>query len=134
MGYVPVGAVSRNLGTGTAIGLASSVSVFAVILRRPVKPADLKNNPNASDGPCRSEERTVPRIAGPLVALGMLVAFACVGLWPTSKYQQAGTILSSLAGFAVIPSIAPIVPPFFLWVVPILTVGGGASVALSSRQ
>src|SRR5688500_3661152 len=28
-GYVPVGAVLANLGTGTAIGLASSVSVFA---------------------------------------------------------------------------------------------------------
>jgi hypothetical protein len=63
--------------------------------------SDLKNNPNGS-----------------LVALGMLVAFACAGLWPTSKYQQAGIILSLLAGFAVIPSIAPIVPPLFLWVVP----------------
>ena len=96
--------------------------------------SDLKNNPNASDGPCRSEERTVPRIAGPLVALGMLVAFACVGLWPTSTYHRAGVILGLLAGFAVIPSLAPIVPPVFLWVVPILTIAGGASVALSSRQ
>ena len=96
--------------------------------------SDPKNNPNASGGPCRSEERPDARIAGPLVAFGMLVALACVGLWPTSKYRAAGIILSVLAGFVVIPSIPPIVPPLFLWVVPLLTIGGGASVTLSSRQ
>jgi len=96
--------------------------------------SDPKNNPNAADRPCRSEERTDARIAGPLVAFGVLVAFACVGLWPTSKYRAAGIILSLLAGFVVIPLIPPIVPPLFLWVVPLLTLGGGASVALSSRQ
>jgi VanZ family protein len=96
--------------------------------------SDEETDLNRSDRTCPSKEGTDARISGTVVAFGILIAVACVGLWPTSKYHVPALILSFLAGFLLIPSIAPLVPPHFQWLVPILTLAGGTSVALSSRS
>jgi Concanavalin A-like lectin/glucanases superfamily/VanZ like family len=74
------------------------------------------------------------KVAGPVVIVGMLVAFGCVGLWPTSRFRVPCLILSFLTGFLLIPSITPVVPAFFRSLVPLLTLAGGASVAVSVRD
>ena len=73
------------------------------------------------------------RIAGPIAASGMLVAFACAGLLPLATYRASGLILAFLSGVLLIPSLATIAPPAFPWVAPVLTLAGAVSVLASTK-
>jgi len=79
-------------------------------------------------------ESTDARVAGLIVSSGMLVAIACLGLWPSAGYRVPSLVLSFLCGCLLVPSISPVVPPLFLWIVPLLTLVGGASVVVSTRS
>jgi hypothetical protein len=73
------------------------------------------------------EDEKIPAVAA---AVGVLVAFACVGLWPL-----AGSLLyllSSLAGgLLLLPATASTLPSFNLWMIPLVSLAGGASVVAS---
>jgi hypothetical protein len=62
--------------------------------------------------------------------LGVLIAFACVGLWPST-----GSLLYLLSSFAagllLLPVTAPTLPAFNLWMIPLVSLAGGASVVVS---
>jgi hypothetical protein len=75
-------------------------------------------------------DEKVPAVAA---TLGVLVAFACVGLWPS-----AGSLLylfsSFAAGLLLLPATASALPSFNLWMIPLVSFAGGASVAVSVRR
>jgi VanZ family protein len=104
-------------------------------LPAPTTPRATNGAPASSDVglACRAPavDSDPAKVAGPVVGVGMLVALGCVGLWPTSRFRVPCLILSVLAGFLLIPSITPVVPAFFRSFVPVLTLAGGVSVAMS---
>ena len=69
---------------------------------------------------------------GAAAALGVLVAVACVGLWP-SVGSLLCVVISFAAGLLLIPATAPHLPPLSLWTLPLLSLAGGASVVVSLR-
>lgn len=71
----------------------------------------------------------------PLMAasLGVLVAVACMGVWPSGSTLLC--VFSCLAsGLLLLPAIAPNVPSFNLWLIPLVTLAGGVSVVASARR
>jgi len=85
-----------------------------------------------NDG-CVSKDYSDPRVAGLVVALGMLVAVATVGLLGRASVLGA-VVASLLAGLCVRPLVTPLVPPYVDWLVPLLTSVGGVVIAASVRQ
>jgi len=75
-------------------------------------------------------DEKVPAVAA---TLGVLVAFACVGLWPS-----AGSLLylffSFMAGLLLLPATASTLPSFTLWMIPMVSFAGGVSVVVSVRR
>ena len=75
-------------------------------------------------------DEMVPAVAA---TLGVLVALACIGLWPS-----AGSLLyllSSLgAGLLLLPATASTLPSFNLWTIPLVSLAGGASVVVSLHR
>ena len=68
------------------------------------------------------------------VALGMLIATACVGLWPTMSYRRAGLALSLAAeGILLLVSVGSAMPPLLRWLIPLFTLVGRSSFACSRR-
>jgi hypothetical protein len=71
------------------------------------------------------------RVAGLVVAFGMLVAVVSVAILPSAHLRIVSTTLSLFAGVLLLPSIAPIIPAYFRWFVPLLTFAGGLSIVAS---
>jgi hypothetical protein len=71
----------------------------------------------------------------PLMAasLGVLVAVACIGLWPSTS-SLLYVFSSFAAGLLLLPAIAPNVPSFNLWLIPLVTLASGVSVVTSARR
>jgi hypothetical protein len=71
----------------------------------------------------------------PLMAasLGVLVAVACIGLWPSAS-SLLHVFSSFAAGLLLLRAIVPDVPSFNLWLIPMVTLAGGVSVVLSARS
>jgi len=71
----------------------------------------------------------------PLMAaiLGTLVAVGSIGLWPSAN-SLLYVFCSFAAGLLLLPVIVPNVPSFNLWLMPLVTVAGGASVVVSARR
>jgi len=77
-------------------------------------------------------------------SLGVLVAFACVGLLPwtgsAGPYAKFGissglALFSSLAsGLLLLAAAARPLPSFHLWLIPLVSLAGGASVVFSLRR
>ncbi|HEY6945426.1 MAG TPA: LamG domain-containing protein, partial [Candidatus Acidoferrum sp.] len=77
-----------------------------------------------------SGDQWIPAMAA---SLGVLVAIACMGLWPSASALLH--IFSSLtAGLLLLPAIVPNVPSFNRWLIPLVTVAGGVSVVVSARR
>jgi hypothetical protein len=74
------------------------------------------------------------RVAGLVVAFGMLVAVVCVAILPSAQLRVWTTTLSLLAGVLLVPSLAPITPAHFRWLAPLLTCAGGFSMVASVPQ
>jgi len=71
----------------------------------------------------------------PLMAasLGVLVAVACIGLWPSVNSLLC--VFSCLAsGLLLLPAIASNVPSFNLWLIPLVTLAGGVFVVASAHR
>jgi hypothetical protein len=87
------------------------------------------------DGPCSVAAPTDGQLTGILVLVGALVGIACVGLWPWTRRRAWSLALSFVAGCMLLPHLVALsFPGFFLLLVPLLSLLGGASVALSSGQ
>jgi len=72
----------------------------------------------------------IPVIAA---SVGILVAVACIGLWPSAS-SLLYVFSSFAAGVLLLPAIVPNVPSFNIWLIPLVTLAGGVSVVLSARR
>jgi hypothetical protein len=76
------------------------------------------------------DDQQIPPIAA---SLGVLVVIACIGLWPSASLLLY-VFCSLAAGLFLLPAIAPNVPSFNLWLIPLVTVAGGVSVVISAEK
>ena len=114
---------------GTAIdGLVGQPAPGGLDSRRGAR---LSENPDLSCGPSSDEEDA--RTPGAAAAFGVLVAIACVGLWPSAGSLFC-LVVSFAAGFALYPVMAPTLPRLDLLIIPLASLAGGASVAMSVRR
>jgi hypothetical protein len=85
--------------------------------------------------PCRilsdPEDARIPVTAAAMV--GVLVAVACIGLWPSIGALLCLTV-SFAAGLVLLPATSSTLPLLGLWMMPLLSLAGGASVAGSVRR
>jgi hypothetical protein len=87
------------------------------------------------DAPCTGfSDGEDERIPGMAAALGVLVAVACIGLWPSARSSLLCLVVSLAAGLLLLPATASTLPSFNLWMIPLLSLVGGASVAVSVRR
>jgi concanavalin A-like lectin/glucanase superfamily protein/VanZ like protein len=73
------------------------------------------------------------RMSGVVVAFGMLVGLACVGVWPSRRHLAMCLVVSCLAGITAALRMPSMLPGFYRLVVPLLTLVGSASVVASHR-
>jgi hypothetical protein len=77
--------------------------------------------------PTRAEDALVP---GLMVALGVLTGFACAGFWQQDRLFILGA--SVAIGLLLVPAAHFTLPHNLLWMLPLLSLLGGASVAFSA--
>lgn len=65
--------------------------------------------------------------------LGVLVAVACIGLWPSAS-SLLYLFSSAAFGLLLLPAIVPNVPSFNFWLIPLVALAGGVSVVVSARR
>ncbi len=102
----------------------------------------------AGRGPVRSREQGVPdadaacvasseienaRVPGAAAAVGVLVAVACVGLWPSAS-PFICIFVSFAAGIFLLAEMFFTLPGLGRWMIPFLSLAGGMSVAASIRR
>ena len=100
----------------------------------PTKVPDTALNPVRSETACRPSEPADARTSGLVVAFGFLVAFACAGFWPTTAYRMPCLVLGFASGFLLAPAIAGTLPACYVRIIPLLTLAGGATVAVSAQS
>src|SRR5262249_49929754 len=90
-------------------------------------------SPKEPHGLCPMSDREDARLPGACAALGVLVAVACVGLWPSG-----GPLLSvavSVATAILFPiTLTETLPSFARWMMTIATLAGAMSVVLFVRR
>ena len=74
------------------------------------------------------------RMSGVVVAFGMLVGLACVGVWPSRRHLALSLLVSALAGIPLALRVSSTLPPHYRLAVPLLALLGSASVVLSNRE
>ena len=77
-----------------------------------------------------NEDKVLPFAAA---LLGALVSIACVGLRPSGSPLLAPSA-SLAAGALLLAFTAPNLPSFASWLLPVVALAGGASVAVSVRR
>ena len=123
-------------------GLINSVRVYSFALTKSQIVADMRGEVIHAAAtrravgrpPCAPpsdpEDKEIPAVAA---VFGTLVAVACIGIWPS-----AGRLLvlgiSFAAGLLLLMVIAPNLPAFNTWLLPLVTLAGAASVAFSVRR
>ena len=90
--------------------------------------------PGGKDASCATlsdpEDAKIPAL---VAALGVLAAIACTGLWPAAG-RLPGLAVSLLAGFFFFATRAASLPSFNLWMMPLVSLAGGVSIAVSIRS
>jgi concanavalin A-like lectin/glucanase superfamily protein/VanZ like protein len=74
------------------------------------------------------------RTSGVIVAFGMLVGLACVGVWPSRRYLALSLLVGALAGIPLAFRVSSTLPLHYRLAVPLLTLLGSASIVLSNRE
>jgi hypothetical protein len=94
-------------------------------------PSEVSADPD--DTRCRTE-RTVAdsRSVGVVVSLGLLVSLAFLGFLPTVS-KRTLCVACFAVGFALFPTLGATLPAGHRWLLPLLTLAGGASAAFSTR-
>jgi len=114
---------------GTATDLPAGLSAGERLdSSRGARPSE---NPNLSCAPSSDEEDA--RTPGAAATVGVLVAIACVGLWPSAG-SLLYLVVSVVAGLFLLPVMAPTLPRLDLLLIPLASLAGGASVARSRRN
>ena len=113
------------------MGSSTTASLFPSSVTGEVPPQIRKDR---SEIVCPVTEGPDARRAGLFVAVGLLIAVACVGLWPTPSYQLPSLVLSFAGGFLLAALTASTLPAYYRHVIPLLTLAGGASVTVSVRM
>jgi VanZ family protein len=72
------------------------------------------------------------RTPGAAAAFGVLIAIACIGFFPSAGPRLC-LIVSFAAGLLFLPATASALRAFNLWMMPLVCLAGGASVAFSVR-
>ena len=93
----------------------------------PSRPEDRKEACSGSPDP---EDKDLP---GAAAMLGVLAAIACAGLFPSSGPLR-GLIASLAAGLLFVPATASTIPVLTRWMMLLLSLAGGASVAFTMRR
>ncbi|MEO8658882.1 MAG: LamG-like jellyroll fold domain-containing protein [Bryobacteraceae bacterium] len=75
------------------------------------------------------EDSKIPAAAA---SLGVLIALAGAGLWPSGRLY-ACLFPSFAAGLLLLPLMPSSLPPLTAWLMPLVSLAGGASVAVSLR-
>jgi Concanavalin A-like lectin/glucanases superfamily len=86
------------------------------------------------DTTCTPRPEADAKVSGLVVTFGLLVAFACAGLWPTAAYRWPCLALSLGAGFLLVPVLAVTLPAYYYRLIPLLTLIGGAAAVCSTRS
>ncbi|HZR16857.1 MAG TPA: LamG-like jellyroll fold domain-containing protein [Verrucomicrobiae bacterium] len=73
------------------------------------------------------EDSRLPTFAG---SLGVLAAVAWAGLWSSTRKLPC-LVVSLVAGLGVLATTTPNLPSFNLWLIPLTSLAGGVSVAVS---
>jgi len=92
-------------------------------------------DPGYQEVSCRilSDQEDARRIPAAAAMVGVLVAVACFGLWPSAGALLCLTV-SFAAGLALLPATSSNLPLLGLWMMPLLSLAGAASVAGSVRR
>jgi uncharacterized membrane protein YeaQ/YmgE (transglycosylase-associated protein family) len=94
--------------------------------------ADLPRN--GGDAACgASSEYEDSKIPAMAATLGVLVAIACVGFWPSGATFPC-FVMSLAAGLLLLPFMSTTLPLLSRWTVPLVSLAGGASIAVSRRR
>jgi VanZ family protein len=81
---------------------------------------------------CPSHEVSDSRTSGLVVTFGVLVAVALLGFFPAIS-RQALCLACLAAGLVLVPTLYLAMPAVFKWLLPLLSLAGGSSVAFSTR-
>jgi hypothetical protein len=73
------------------------------------------------------EDKELPFTAA---LLGTLVAVACLGIWPSAAWPPV-LAMSIAAGALLLAVTAPNLPVFNIWMLPLVALAGGASIAVA---
>ena len=93
-------------------------------------PSHVKNGDEACSGSADPEDKNLP---GAAATLGVLAAIACAGLFPSSGTLRC--LMAALAaGLLFLPATASTLPALTRWMMVLLNLAGGASVALTMRH
>lgn len=123
------------------LGLISGVRVYSFALTKSQIAAEMHGEivhaattPSSIGRPsCASqsdpEDQELPAVAA---ALGTLVAVACIGIWPSAGRLLALGV-SFAAGFVLLMVVQPHLPAFNTWLLPLVTLGGAASVVAPAQ-
>jgi hypothetical protein len=76
--------------------------------------------------PTRPDDAQVPCL---MVVVGVLSALDCAGFWPGNRLSKL--CVSLAVGLLVYPAAALVLPSYASWMIPALSLAGGASVSVS---
>ena len=80
-----------------------------------------------------SSEPEDARIPGAIAVFGVLIAIACVGLMPSAAPRLC-LVVTLLAGWLFLAVTSPTLPSLKLWMFPLTSLAGGASVVAGLRR
>jgi len=84
--------------------------------------------------PCAPRRTIGAQVAELVVALGILVTVLCAWVWPWRGFRGIALAISLAAGVVLIVPMTEFVLTPFRWYLPLLTLAGGASVVVSTRE
>jgi ABC-type nickel/cobalt efflux system permease component RcnA len=120
------GAIAADM-RGSAHGSASQPAARGDSNRTSPSPEHRNEACSASADP---EDEKLPVAA---VLLGVLAAIACAGLFPASGPLQI-LMASLVAGVLFVPATASTLPLLTRWLMPLLSLAGGASVGFTMHR
>jgi hypothetical protein len=82
---------------------------------------------------CPAHEVGDSRTSGLVVTFGVLVAVALLGFFPAIS-RQVLCLACLAAGLFLVPTVYATMPAVFKWLLPLLSLAGGSSVAFSTRH
>ena len=96
-------------------------------------PTDASTNPGDIDTKCPTERMPFDsRRMGGVATLGLLVSLAILGFLPAVSRTTLCVVCFAI-GFVLFPTVGAALPAGDKWLLPLLTLAGGASIALSVR-